>query len=153
MSKAASSPSYSSLSINSSDKEVTVEKSTDATTSKVGCLSGCSHSPQCISRHPDPPPPFAPLTFVQYYNPYHLSPGAHIIIFPEHRMTHAEFCELNISHECEDCDLGSLFSNYAKRVEYDCPGLSGGAPNHPKASIKLKDTSEVSHKISHQKTI
>ena len=49
------------VSSNITDELDTVEDISEATTSKVRSTQ-CSHSPQCVLRHPDTPPPFAPLT-------------------------------------------------------------------------------------------
>ena len=124
----------------------------EATTSKVTSPHGCSHYPQCMSRHPDPPPPFDPLTFDQVYNPP--KPPSHIRLLPDHRLTYPQYWELNVSHQCEECEEGGLYHNYAERVEYDDPGPCRGVmgtyplacPNHPKAVIKLKEISEPEHK-------
>ena len=126
--------------------------SSEATTSKGSSILGCPHPSQCVLRHPDPPPPFAPLTFDQFYNPP--KPPPHIRLLPDQRLTYSQYCELSVSHKCEECDEGGLYHNYTERVEYDDPGPCRGVigtyplacPNHPKAVIRLKEVSESENK-------
>ena len=106
----------------------------------------CSHTPQCMVRHPNPPPPFAPITFNQFYNPP--KPPTHIKIFPDERLTYDEYLNLIVSHKCEE--FGERMLYHTERVEYDDPGPCGGVeatymstcPNHTKASIVLENISE-----------
>ena len=103
----------------------------------------CSHYPQCMLRHPNPPPPFAPITFDQFYNPP--KPPIQINLLPTNTLSFREFCDLENmqNHQCEECAVGMLYHNYTERVEYQDPGPSGGftgvyrtvCPNSPKATI------------------
>ena len=119
----------------------------------------CLHSPQCTLRHPNTPPPFAPITFEQFY--HHEKPPKQIFLLPCRRLSFIEFRELESKgeHECEECEPGMLFNEYTERVEYCNPGPCGGTmaqylracPNSPRATISVTGL-EIETKIKNIKT-
>ena len=140
----------------SSTKIISSKTSSDASTSSVplsNISSTCLHIPQCKMRNPNPPPPFAPITFEQFYYPP--KPPAKIKILPSQRLSYTQFCHLEqVSHKCEECEEGMLFHTYSERVEYDDPGPCGGVsatylracPNSPNAQISFSSHCEVDQK-------
>ena len=112
------------LSMDTTDELDPVEDISEATTSEARSVTQCSHSPQCVSRHPDIPPPFAPLTFSEYYYPP--KPPANIRLLPDQRLTYPEYCKLQVSHTCVECEVGTMYHNYTEKVEYSDPGPCGG---------------------------
>ena len=119
----------------------------------------CPHSPQCTLRDPNPRPPFAPITFEQFYHPE--KPPRQISLLPSRKLSFSEFCELDFKgdHQCEECEPGMLFDNYTERVEYTNPSPSGGTmaqylracPNSPRASIYVTAI-EIETKLKKFKT-
>ena len=105
----------------------------------------CHHSPQCTLRQPNPPPPFAPISFEQFYHPE--KPPKHIYLLPSRTLAYSEFRELQLKgeHECEECSPGMLYHEYTERVEYSDPGPCGGTsaqylricPNSQRATISV----------------
>ena len=120
----------------------------------------CPHSPQCTLRDPNPPPPFAPITFEQYYHPE--KPPKQISLLPSTRLSFSEFCELDRKggHQCEECEPGMLFYNYTERVEYVNPGPCGGTmaqylracPNSPRTTISVS-AFEIETRLKKIKTL
>ena len=113
----------------------------------------CSHAPQCISRNPQPPPPFLPLNWVDHFEYYEPSAPPNIKLLPEEVESVGIFYSLSSKHQCEECAPGSLFSNHHETVYYPDPGPCGGisgsqiktCPNHPNATnIKLLTIAEPS---------
>ena len=112
----------------------------------------CHHTPQCLLRHPNPPSPFAPITFEEFYHP--TKPPSHIFLLPSHTLSYGDFRELEGkgNHKCEECDVDMLFHSYTERVEYFDPGPSGGitgmylrvCPNSPRATISMNLSEEKS---------
>ena len=111
----------------------------------------CPHHLQCYTRHPNPPPPFAPITFTDFHYPP--KPPPHITILPSKRLSYSDFRQLeNLSHTCVECSEGMLYHNYNERVEYNDPGPCGGVcavylaacPNSPRACISVGDISDQS---------
>lgn len=102
----------------------------------------CLHSPQCLLRHPDPPTPPAPI---QQISPKP-KPPTNIRMFPVELLTYKQYWDLNLSHECDECEPGMLFYNYVEKVEYQDPCSSGDVikaylytcPNHPKATVVVE---------------
>jgi hypothetical protein len=96
-------------------------------------------------RHPNPPPPFAPISFEQFHHPE--KPPKEICLLPSQTLSYSDFCELDLKggHECEECSPGMLYYNYTERVEYSNPGRGGGVmamylrvcPNSPRATISV----------------
>ena len=137
----------------SSSQLVPSNQSSEPRTSSVSSSSTCLHIPQCKMRNPNPPPPFAPITFEQLYYPP--KPPAKIKILPSQRLSYTQFCHLEqVSHKCEECEEGMLFHTYSERVEYDDPGPCGGVsatylracPNSPNAQISFSSHCEVDQK-------
>ena len=103
----------------------------------------CSHVPQCILRDPNPPPPFAPLTSNEFYNPP--IPPPNICLLPDEVQSYQIFLSLKNDHSCEECTAGALYNNYHEMVHYPDPGPCGGTsgspvmscPNNPNTSIRI----------------
>jgi hypothetical protein len=109
----------------------------------------CNHTPQCILRDSNPPPPFAPITAHEFYSPP--DPPSFIKLLPSEVQTYQEFKNLNSSHKCEECVEGGLFSNFHQMVHYPEPGPGGGTsgqqvkscPNHPNAKIRIIEVKDA----------
>jgi hypothetical protein len=116
---------------------------------KSSSHSDCNHKPQCITREPNPPPPFAPITAHEFYSPP--DPPPFIKLLPSEVETFQDFKNLNSSHKCEECEQGGLYSNFHQMVHYPDPGPCGGTsgqpvkscPNHPNAEIRIVAVKEA----------
>lgn len=115
-------------------------------------ITNCCHVPQCILRHPNPPPPFGPITSYEFYCP--ITPPPNIRLLPYEVPSFKMFQSLRTDHQCEDCAIGALYHNYHEMVHYPdpgpCRGTSGSqvmsCPNNPNTSITIIENKKLEKK-------